>query len=126
MNEDADAVGGDMNARTKTVVLQPLVGQTLNQYRIEAVLGQGGMGVVYRAHDLKLQRSVALKLLPADLTSDPERRKRFLLEARAAARISHPAIAQVYDVERARGNHLHCDGARRRQDHQRPDSESGT
>jgi serine/threonine protein kinase len=103
MNEDADAVGGDMNARTKTVVLQPLVGQTLNQYRIEAVLGQGGMGVVYRAHDLKLQRSVALKLLPADLTADPERRKRFLLEARAAARISHPAIAQVYDVDEHEG-----------------------
>jgi predicted Ser/Thr protein kinase len=92
-----------MNPRTKTVVLQPLVGQTLNQYRIEALLGQGGMGVVYRAHDLKLQRPVALKLLPADLTADPERRKRFLLEARAAARISHPAIAQVYDVDEHEG-----------------------
>jgi len=75
------------------------VGQTLNQYRSEAVLGQGGMGVVYRAHDLKLQRPVALKVLPAGLTGDTERRKRFLLEARAAARISHPAIAQVYDVD---------------------------
>ncbi len=99
MNGGTDLVGTDMNPRTKTVVLEPLVGQTLNQYRIEAVLGQGGMGVVYRAHDLKLLRSVALKLLPADLTSDPERRKRFLLETRAAARISHPAIAQVYDVD---------------------------
>ncbi len=94
-----DAVVTDMDPRAKTVVLHPLVGQTLNQYRIEGVLGQGGMGVVYRAHDLKLQRPVALKLLLADLTSDQERRKRFLLEARAAARISHPAIAQVYDVD---------------------------
>src|SRR5207249_2705060 len=88
-----------MDLRAKTVVLYPLVGQTLNQYRIEGVLGQGGMGVVYRAHDLKLQRPVALKILPTELTGDPERRKRFLLEARAAARISHPAIAQVYDVD---------------------------
>ena len=88
-----------MDPRAKTVVLHPLVGQTLDQYRIEAVLGQGGMGVVYRAHDLKLQRPVALKVLPAELTGDTERRKRFLLEARAAARISHPAIAQVYDVD---------------------------
>jgi tRNA A-37 threonylcarbamoyl transferase component Bud32 len=56
------------------------------------------MGIVYRAHDLKLQRPVAVKLLPPELTADPERRKRFLLEARAAARVTHPAIAQVYDV----------------------------
>src|SRR5881394_366850 len=92
-----------MDPRAKTVVLHPLVGQTLDQYRIESVLGQGGMGVVYRAHDLKLQRPVALKVLPAGLTGDPERRKRFLLEARAAARISHPAIAQVYDVDEHEG-----------------------
>jgi len=103
MKSGTDAVGTDMNPRTKTVLLEPLIGQTLNQYRIEALLGQGGMGVVYRAHDLKLQRAVALKLLPAGLTSDPERRKRFLLEARAAARISHPAIAQVYDVDEHEG-----------------------
>src|SRR5947208_1209180 len=88
-----------MDPRAKTVVLHPLVGQTLNQYRIEGVLGQGGMGVVYRAHDLKLQRPVALKVLPTELTGDPERRKRFLLEARAAARISHPAMDQLYDVD---------------------------
>src|SRR5271157_1438122 len=57
------------------------------------------MGVVYRAQDLKLQRPIAIKLLPTALTADAERRKRFLLEAREAARISHPAIAQVYDVD---------------------------
>src|SRR2546426_4733055 len=96
---EADSSRNDMNPRAKTVVLHPLVGQTLNQYRIDSLLGQGGMGVVYRAHDLKLQRPVALKVLPTELTGDPERRKRFLLEARAAARISHPAIAQVYDVD---------------------------
>ncbi len=87
-----------MDPRPQTAVLHPLVGKTLGAYRIDGVLGQGGMGIVYRAHDLKLQRPVAVKLLPPELTADPERRKRFLLEARAAARVTHPAIAQVYDV----------------------------
>jgi serine/threonine protein kinase len=92
-----------MDPQTKTLVMDPLIGRTLSQYRIEGFLGQGGMGVVYRARDLKLQRPVALKLLPADLTADQERRKRFMLEARAAARISHPAIAQIYDVDEQEG-----------------------
>jgi serine/threonine protein kinase len=92
-----------MDPQTKTTVQDPLIGRTLGQYRIEGFLGQGGMGVVYRARDLKLQRPVALKLLPADLTADQERRKRFMLEARAAARISHPAIAQIYDVDEQDG-----------------------
>lgn len=77
----------------------PLLGRMLKQYRIESILGQGGMGVVYRAHDQKLQRPVALKLLTPEVIADPNRRKRFLLEARAAARVSHPAIAQVHDVD---------------------------
>ncbi len=76
-----------------------LLGRTLGQYRVTALLGKGGMGVVYRAHDEKLHRQVALKLLAPDVVQDPERRKRFVLEARAAARITHPAIAQVYDVD---------------------------
>lgn len=88
-----------MDAPTKTLVLHPWTGQTLKHYRIDGLIGQGGMGVVYRAQDLKLQRPVAIKVLPTELTADPERRKRFLLEARTAARISHPAIAQVYDVD---------------------------
>ncbi len=92
-----------MNSRTKTLVLHPLVGKTLGQYRVDSVLGQGGMGVVYRAQDLKLQRPVALKLLSSELTGDEARRKRFFLEARAAARINHPSIAQVYDVDEHEG-----------------------
>ena len=87
-----------MDAPTITVVLPTYVGQTLKHYRIDGVIGQGGMGVVYRAHDLKLQRPVAIKVLPTELMADAERRKRFLLEARTAARISHPAIAQVFDA----------------------------
>jgi serine/threonine protein kinase len=103
MKRGGDDAGADMDPQPKTLVLHPLIGQTLSQYRIEDLLGEGGMGVVYRARDLKLQRPVALKLSPADLTADPERRKRFMLEARAAARISHPAIAQVYDVDEHEG-----------------------
>jgi len=103
MKRDGVVLGAAMDPQTKTLVLDPLIGRTLSQYRIESLLGQGGMGVVYRARDLKLQRPVALKLLPADLTADPERRKRFVLEARAAARISHPAIAQIYDVDEQEG-----------------------
>jgi tRNA A-37 threonylcarbamoyl transferase component Bud32 len=57
------------------------------------------MGVVYRALDTKLQRPVALKILPAEFTADAERRRRFLQEARAAAAVTHPAIAQIYDVD---------------------------
>ena len=92
-----------MDAPTITVVLPTYVGQTLKHYRIDGVIGQGGMGVVYRAHDLKLQRPVAIKVLPTELMADAERRKRFLLEARTAARISHPAIAQVFDVDEHNG-----------------------
>ncbi len=92
-----------MDAPTKTLVLHPWTGQTLKHYRIDGLIGQGGMGVVYRAQDLKLQRPVAIKVLPTELTADAERRKRFLLEARTAARISHPAIAQVYDVDEQDG-----------------------
>ena len=92
-----------MEALSKTMVLPPSIGQTLKHYRLDGVIGQGGMGMVYRAQDLKLQRPVALKLLPTELTADAERRKRFIFEARAAARISHPSIAQVFDVDEENG-----------------------
>ncbi len=80
-----------------------MIGQTLKQYTIEAILGKGGMGTVYRARDTRLQRPVALKVLSEDLTTDPDRRQRFFQEARAAAAITHPAIAQVYDVDEVDG-----------------------
>jgi len=92
-----------MEPKSETVVLHPLVGKEVHQYRVEKVLGQGGMGVVYRAYDTKLQRPVALKLLAGEWTADEERRRRFLREARAAARVIHPAIAQVYDVDEHEG-----------------------
>jgi len=80
-----------------------MIGRTLTHYVIESKLGQGGMGVVYRARDTRLGRAVALKVLAVEVTADPERRRRFVREARAAAAVTHPAVAQVYDVDEVDG-----------------------
>ena len=81
-----------------------MVGTVLKHYRIETQLGKGGMGVVYRARDTRLDRLVALKMISPGLVTNPERRSRLLLEARSAAAVSHPAIAQVYDIDEVDGN----------------------
>jgi len=81
-----------------------MVGTVLKHYRIETQLGKGGMGVVYRARDTRLDRLVALKMITPGLVANPERRSRLLLEARSAAAVSHPAIAQVYDIDEVEGN----------------------
>jgi Protein kinase domain len=69
------------------------------RYEIESEVGRGGMGVVYRARDVRLGRTVALKMLPAELLNDAERRRRLAQEARAASSVSHPSLATVYDFE---------------------------
>jgi TolB-like protein len=76
----------------------PLIGTTFGRYRIEARIGAGGMGVVYRALDAQLQRTVALKLLPAEYCADEIARRRFLTEARAAAAIDHPNVCTIHET----------------------------
>ncbi|PYQ11718.1 MAG: hypothetical protein DMH00_07440 [Acidobacteria bacterium] len=76
-----------------------MIGQTLKNYRVEELLGRGGMGEVYRALDTRLGRPVALKVLRPEVVQDPDRRRRFIQEARAASAVNHPAIAQIYEIE---------------------------
>jgi serine/threonine-protein kinase len=77
-----------------------VIGRTLLHYEIVEKLGEGGMGVVWKARDPRLQRFVAVKVLPADRSADPARRARFLREARAAAALNHPHIVTVHDIAR--------------------------
>src|SRR5262245_29163213 len=77
-------------------MLEP--GARLGPYEIVSRLGSGGMGDVYRARDPRLQRDVAIKVLPPAVSDDPERLRRFQHEARAIAALNHPNICQIYDV----------------------------
>ena len=78
-------------------------GTRLGTYQVTAPLGAGGMGEVYRATDITLGRSVAIKILPQSLAQDAERLARFEREARTLASLNHPNIAQVYGFENANG-----------------------
>ncbi len=83
-----------------------MIERTLSHYRILEKLGAGGMGVVYKAQDLRLDRFVALKVLPADKVSDPERLRRFVQEAKTASALNHPNIVTIYDIDAAEGEHF--------------------
>jgi len=83
-----------------------LIDETLSHYRITAKLGAGGMGEVYLAEDTKLERKVALKVLPAELADNPDRLKRLQREARALAALDHPNIVTVFSVEEDEGVHF--------------------
>jgi Tol biopolymer transport system component/predicted Ser/Thr protein kinase len=78
-----------------------MIGRTMGHYRIESKLGEGGMGIVYKARDTHLDRFVALKILPPQRTTDPERKRRFVQEAKAASALNHPNILHIYDIEAA-------------------------
>ncbi|HET8948222.1 MAG TPA: protein kinase [Candidatus Polarisedimenticolia bacterium] len=81
-------------------------GKTLGHYRIERLIGQGGMGAVYLAEDTRLHRRVALKVLPPELASDQDRLARFEREAQAVAALNHPHIVTIHSVEEADGIHF--------------------
>jgi eukaryotic-like serine/threonine-protein kinase len=80
-----------------------MIGKTLGHYQITEKVGAGGMGVVYKARDLHLDRFVAIKILPAEKVADPDRKRRFVQEAKAASALNHPNIVHVYDIDQADG-----------------------
>ena len=73
-----------------------MIGKTILHYKILSKLGEGGMGIVYKAEDTKLKREVAIKFLPRQIVASDEERARFKIEAQAAAALNHPNVARIY------------------------------
>src|SRR5262245_16161627 len=84
----------------------PLEGRTLGHYHLKSLLGRGGMGEVYLARDPRLERAVAVKILPRDLADDADRMHRFIREARAASALNHANVATIYDIGESEAVHF--------------------
>src|SRR6266478_5187709 len=81
-------------------------GTRLGRYEIRSKIGEGGMGEVYLAQDIKLDRKVALKILPADVASDRNRMNRFVQEAKAASALNHPNIITIHEIDQTDAAHF--------------------
>ena len=101
----AQAIALDRSEQTSQPSVS-LAGRTVSHYRVLEKLGHGGMGVVWKARDSRLNRFVALKFLPAAGMSDPARKRRFVQEAKAASALNHPNIITIHDVDQAEGAHF--------------------
>ena len=87
--------------------MNQVIGKTISQYQILEKLGEGGMGVVYKARDNKLNRLVALKFLPSHLTRDESTRKRFIAEAQTASALDHPNISNIHEINETEDGQLY-------------------
>lgn len=89
-----------------------MIGKSVSHYRIVAELGRGGMGIVYKARDTTLDRDVALKFLPPEMSADSVSKERFIQEAQAASGLDHPNICTIYEIGEAENGRLVLDRTR--------------
>jgi len=107
MESPAIEVAAKTIAQERTLAdTSSFIGREIGQYKIERLLGSGGMGEVFLAHDAKLNRKVALKILPAQFVTDPEHVRRFEREARAVSALNHPNLITIYDIGQANALHF--------------------
>jgi serine/threonine protein kinase/tetratricopeptide (TPR) repeat protein len=98
-SELATRANNSFRPRGAPMIGKTVIGKTISHYRIRDKIGEGGMGIVYKAEDTRLKRMVALKFLPPELTRDPEAKNRFTHEAQAASSLDHPNICTIHEID---------------------------